>query len=66
MMDFVVKIMAAACIVVVVVTLEVMAFSIAKTIVDTSDDGLNRKLKERRGEQDKGKEDDCENKKNIE
>lgn len=66
MMDFVVKIMTAVCIVVVVVTLEVMAFSIAKTIVETSDDYLKRKLKERRGEQDKEKEDDCGNKKNIE
>ena len=50
MMDFVVKIMTAVCIVVVVVTLEVMAFSIAKTIVDTSNDYMEKKLKERRGE----------------
>ena len=50
MMDFVVKIMTAVCIVVVVVTLEVMAFSIAKPIVETSDDDMKRKLKERRGE----------------
>ena len=42
MMDFVVKIMTAVCIVVVVVTLEVMAFSIAKTIVETSDDDMKR------------------------
>lgn len=56
MMDFVVKIMTAVCIVVVVVTLEVMAFSIAKTIVDTSDDGLKRKLKERQGEHSDSKD----------
>lgn len=66
MMDFVVKIMTAVCIVVVVVTLEVMAFSIAKTIVETSDDGLKRKLKERQGEhadsKDKGTEEEDKNK----
>lgn len=56
MMDFVVKIMTAVCIVVVVVTLEVMAFSIAKTIVETSDDYLKRKLKERQGEPSDSKE----------
>ncbi len=50
MMDFVVKIMAAACIVVVVVALEVIAFSIAKTIVETSDDYIDKKIKERTGE----------------
>ncbi len=54
MMDFVVKIMAAACIVVVVVALEVIAFSIAKTIVETSDDYIDKKIKERTGE-DKNK-----------
>ena len=58
MMDYVVKILTVACIVVVVVTLEVMAFSIAKTIVETSDDYLKRKLKERRGEHSDNKEDD--------
>lgn len=58
MMDFVVKILTVACIVVVVVTLEVMAFSIAKTIVETSDDYLKRKLKERRGEHSDNKDDD--------
>ena len=58
MMDFVVKIMTAVCIVVVVVTLEVMAFSIAKTIVETSDDDMKRKLKERQGEQPDSKETD--------
>ena len=55
MMDLVVKIMTAVCIVVVVVTLEVMAFSIAKTIVETSDDDMKRKLKERRGEHSESK-----------
>ena len=58
MMDLVVKIMTAAYIVVVVVALEVMAFSIAKTIVDTSDDGLKRKLKERQGEHADSKTDE--------
>ncbi len=47
MMDFVVKIMTAVCIVVVVVTIEVMAFSIAKTIVETSDEDLKRTDKEK-------------------
>lgn len=56
MMDFVVKIMTAVCIVVVVVTLEVMAFSIAKTIVETSDDYIDGKTKERTGEEDKNKQ----------
>ena len=55
MMDFVVKIMTAVCIVVVVVTFEVMAFSIAKTIVETSDDYIDGKTKERTGEEDKNK-----------
>ena len=55
MMDFVVKIMTAVCIVVVVVTLEMMAFSIAKTIVETSDDDIDGKTKERTGEEDKNK-----------
>ena len=50
--------MTAVCIVVVVVTIEVMAFSIAKTIVDTSDDGLKRKLKERQGEHADSKTDE--------
>ena len=50
--------MTAVCIVVVVVTLEVMAFSIAKTIVETSDDDMKRKLKERQGEQPDSKETD--------
>ena len=58
MMDFVVKIMTAVCIVVVVVTLEVMAFSIAKTIVETSNDYMEKKLKERRGEHSDDKEND--------
>ena len=58
MMDFVVKIMTAVCIVVVVVTLEVMAFSIAKTIVETSDDDMKRKLKERQGEHADSKTDE--------
>ena len=58
MMDFVVKIMTVACIVVVVVTLEVMAFSIAKTIVETSNDYMEKKLKERRGEHSDDKEND--------
>ena len=49
-LDFVVEIMTAVCIVVVVVALEVMAFSLAQTIIETSDDYLERKLKERRGE----------------
>ena len=57
MMDFVVKIMTAVCIVV-VVTLEVMAFSIAKTIVETSNDYMEKKLKERRGEHSDDKEND--------
>jgi uncharacterized membrane protein YgaE (UPF0421/DUF939 family) len=65
MMDFVVKIMTAVCIVVVVVTLEVMAFSIAKTIVETSDDYLKRKLKERRGEHSDDKEKETESNTNL-
>ncbi len=56
MMDFVVKIMAAACIVVVVVALEVMAFSLAQTIIETSDEYLDKKLKERRGEHSENKD----------
>ena len=57
MMDFVVEIMTAVCIVVVVVALEVMSFSLAQTIIETSDEYLERKLKERRGEHsDKDKE----------
>ena len=57
MMDFMVEIMTAVCIVVVVVALEVMSFSLAQTIIETSDEYLERKLKERRGEHsDKDKE----------
>ena len=57
MMDFVVEIMTAVCIVVMVVALEVMSFSLAQTIIETSDEYLERKLKERRGEHsDKDKE----------
>ena len=57
MMDFVVEIMTAVCIVVVVVALEVMSFSLAQTIIETSDEYLERKLKERLGEHsDKDKE----------
>ena len=59
MMDFMVEIMTAVCIVVVVVALEVMSFSLAQTIIETSDEYLERKLKERRGEHsDKDKETD--------
>ena len=57
MMDFMVEIMTAVCIVVVVVALEVMSFSLAQTIIESSDEYLERKLKERRGEHsDKDKE----------
>ena len=62
-LDFVVEIMTAVCIVVVVVALEVMAFSLAQTIIETSDDYLERKLKERRGEHSDSKDKETENKK---
>ncbi len=57
-LDFVVEIMTVVCIVLVVVTLEVMAYSIAKTINETSDDYLKRKLKECQGEHADGKTDE--------
>ena len=62
-LDFVVEIMTAVCIVVVVVALEVMAFSLAQTIIETSDDYLERKLKERRGEHADSKDKETEEKK---
>ena len=64
MIDFVVEIMTAVCIVVVVVALEVMSFSLAQTIIETSDEYLERKLKERRGEHSANNGKDIEEKSN--
>ena len=49
-LDFIIKLAAVIAFVVIIVALEVVAMSVAEIIIETSDDDMKRKLKERQGE----------------